>query len=151
MTATVLGLWGTWSGWGAGRLDPPTSNKGTLVESFCTEVSSSGSFSIYAWMSLLWLNFSFKVSDIAFLHMSSGLMESCSGISSCVILVRDGGGGVDTRSTTFLVVEVFELFDLFGQPCCTPASTNLWNWVSTGTLFATASSIMSHDVAASSS
>ena len=106
---------------------------------------------MYTWRSLSQLNFSFKVSDIAFLHMSSGLMEGGSGISSCVILVGDGGGGVDTRSTTFSAVEVFVLFAFFGRPCCAPASTNLCNCVSNGTLFAVASSIMSHAVAASSS
>ena len=68
-----------------------------------------------------------------------------------VILVGDGGGGVDTRSTTFSAIEVFVLFALFGRPCCAPASTNIWNCVSTGTLFVAASSIMSHAVATSSS
>ena len=125
MTATVLGLWGTWPGLGAGSLDPPTLNKGALVERFCTEVSNSGNFSMYAWRSLSRSNFSFKVFDIAFLHMSSGLMEGGSGISSCVILVEDGGGGVDTRSTTFSAVEVFVIFAFFGRPWCAPASTNI--------------------------
>ena len=106
---------------------------------------------MYAWRSLSQSNFSFTVSDIEFLHMLSGLMESCSGISSCAILVGDRGGGVDTRSTTFSAVEVFVLFTLFGRPCCAPTSTNLWNCVSTGTLFAATYSIMSHAVDASSS
>ena len=101
MTATVLSLWGTWPGSGAGSLDPPTSNKGKLVVIFGNEVSSSGIFSIYIWKSLSWSNLSFKVSNIAFLHMSIGLMEGGAGNASCMILVRDGVGGVDTRSTTF--------------------------------------------------
>ena len=83
--------------------------------------------------------------------MSIGLMEGGSGIHSCVILVGDGGGGVDTRSTTFSAVEVFVLFAFFGRHCCAPASTNILNWASTGTLFVAVSSIMSHAVATSSS
>ena len=97
------------------------------MERFLTEVSSSSSFSIYAWRSMSQSNLSFKVFGIAFLHMSSGLMEGGYGISSCVILVGDEGGGVDTRSTTFLAIDVFVFFSFFGRPCCAPALTNFWN------------------------
>ena len=89
--------------------DPLASIRGHLVVIFWTEVSSSGNFSMYAWKSLSSSNLSFKVSGIAFLHMSTGLIVGRCGISSCVIWVRDGGGGVDTKSTMFLVVEVFVL------------------------------------------
>ena len=68
-----------------GSLDPPVSNIGTLVVIFCTEVSNSGNFLMYAWKSLSRLNLSFKVSGIAFLHMSTGLIEGSFGFSSSVI------------------------------------------------------------------
>ena len=96
-----------------GSLDPPASNKGHLVVIFCTEVSNLGNFSMYTWKSLSQSNLSFKVSGIAFLHMSIGLMEGGFGIVSWVILVRDEGGGVDTRMT-FSAVEVFVIFTFFG-------------------------------------
>ena len=95
-------------------LDPPVSNRGALVVIFCTEVSNSGSFSMYTWKSLSWSNLSFKVSSIAFLHMSTRIIVGSYGISSCVIWVGDGGGGVETKSTTFLFIEVFVLFTFFG-------------------------------------
>ena len=38
--------------------------------------------------------------------MSTGLMEGSCGIYSCVICVRDGDGGVDTKFKNFSVVEV---------------------------------------------
>ena len=95
-------------------LDPPASNIGHLVVIFWIEVSSLGNLSMYAWKSLSWSNLSFRVSGIAFLHMSNGLMEGSCGIFSCVIWVGEGGGGVDTKSTIFLVVEVFVLFTFFG-------------------------------------
>ena len=117
----------------------------------CTEVSNSSNFSIYAWKSLSWSNLSFRVSDIEFLHISTGLMEGSCGISSCVIWVRDRGGGVDTKSTIFLAIEVFVPFTFFGRPCCAPDVTKSLNYVSTETLFATASSMMSNAVANSSS
>ena len=83
--------------------------------------------------------------------MSTRLVEGSSGIASCVIWVRDGGGGVDTKSTTFSVVEVFVLLTFFGRPCCAPASTNFWNYASTKILFVAASSMMLTAVAANSS
>ena len=69
---------------------------------------------MYAWKSLSRSNLSFRVFGITFLHMSIGLMEGGSGIVSWVILVGDGGGGVDTRSTTFSNIEVFVLLTFFG-------------------------------------
>ena len=83
--------------------------------------------------------------------MSTGLMEGSFGIYSCVIWVRDGGGGVDTRSTIFSAIEVFVIFGFFDRPCRAPTSTNFLNCVSTKTLFSMASSIMSTAVANSSS
>ena len=68
---------------------------------------------MYAWKSLSWSNLSFRVSDIAFLHMSTRLMVGSYKISSCVIWVRYGGGGVDTKSTMFSTIEVFVLFTFF--------------------------------------
>ena len=82
-------------------LDPPVSNRGHLVVIFCIEVSSSGIFLMYAWKYISWSNLSFKVFGIAFFHMSIKLIEGSSGIASYMIWVGDGGGGVDTRSTTF--------------------------------------------------
>ena len=112
---TDLGFWGIWLGCeGTSRLDPPASNIGNLVVILRTEVSNLGSFSMSAWKYLSWLNISFRVFGIEFLHMSTGLMEGSFGIYSCVIWVRDGGGGVDTRSTIFLAVKVFVLFGFFG-------------------------------------
>ena len=81
--------------------------------------------------------------------MSTGLMEGSCGISSYVICIRDAGGGVDTKSTICLAVEVFVLFTFLGRPCCALSSTNHLNWVLTGALFATTSSMMSTVVAAS--
>ena len=46
--------------------------------------------------------------------MSTGLIVGSYGISSYVIWVRDGGGGVETKLTTFSVVEVFVPFTFFG-------------------------------------
>ena len=95
-------------------LDPLASISIHLVVILWTEVSSSGNFLMYAWNPQSWSNLSFKVSDIAFLHMSIGIMEGSYGFSSCVIWVGDGGGGVDTKSTMFSAVEVFVLFTFFG-------------------------------------
>ena len=66
-----------------------------------------------------------------------------------MILVGDGGGGVDTKSIMFSAIEVFVHFTFFGRPCCDPASTNHLNCISTKTLFATVSYMMSMDVATS--
>ena len=110
-----LGFWGICPGCeGMSFLDPLDSIRGHMVVIFWTEVSSLGNFSMYAWKSLSWLKCSFRVFDIASLHMSTGIMEGSCGISSYVIWVGDGGGGVDTRSTMFSVVEVFVLFTFFG-------------------------------------
>ena len=123
-------------------LDPLASINGHLVVILWKEVSSSGKFSMYAWKSQSWSNLSFKVSGIAVLHMSTGIMEGSFGISSCVIWVGDGGGGVDIKSTMLSAIKVFVLFSFFGRPCRAPASTNFLNYVSTKTLFATMYSIM---------
>ena len=66
--------WNSFPGW-----YPPTSKRGDFVDSFCTDVNISGSFSINACKSLSLSNFAFTASDIALLHKSSGLTESCSG------------------------------------------------------------------------
>ena len=79
-------------------------------------------------------NFSFTASNIALLHKSSGLIDCYSGICSSVTFVEDGGGGVDTRSTKFLGVDMWVILSFFGRPGSAPTSTNIWNWVSTGTL-----------------
>ena len=83
--------------------------------------------------------------------MSTGLMKGRCGIYSCVIWVKDGGGGVDTKATMFSAVEVFVLFVFFGRPCYAHVSTNILNYVSTETLFAMASSMMLVAIANSSS
>ena len=82
---------------------------------------------MYAWKSPSWLNHSFSVSDIAFLQMSTGLMVGICGLSSYVIWVGDGGGGVGTKSIMFSSIKVVVLFTFFGQPCFAPASTNRLN------------------------
>ena len=121
------------------------------MDIFWADVNNSGSFSMNACKSLSLSNFALTASDIALLHKSRGLTECCVGTCSSVTFVSDGGGGVDTRSTVFSNVVVWVVLAFFGRPSSAPASTNIWNWVSTGTLFAEASSIMSRDVAASSS
>ena len=63
-----------------------------------------------AWKSPSWSNLSFRVSGIAFLQMSTGLIVGICVVSSYVIWVGDGGGGVETKSTMFSAVEVFVLF-----------------------------------------
>ena len=73
------------------------------------------------------------------------------GFSSCVIWVGDGGGGVETKSTMFSVVEVFVLFTFFSRPYCAPDLRKCLNYVSTINLFTTASSMMSTAVATSPS
>ena len=86
ITPIDLGFWGIWLGCErAGCRDPPASNIGIFVVIFCIEVSNSGIFSMFAWKSLSRSNLSFRVSGIAFLHMSTGLMEGSFGISSYVI------------------------------------------------------------------
>ena len=113
-------------------------------------MSSLGNFSMYAWKSPSWLNRSFSVFGIAFLQMSTELMVGICVVSSCVIWVGDGGGGVETKSTMFSSIEVVAVFTFFGLPCFAPASTNHLNCVSTETLFAVVSSMMSTVVANSS-
>ena len=131
--------------------DLPVSNRGALVDSFCTDVNISGNFSMNACRSLSLLNFVFTAFDIALLHKSSGLTKCFSGTCSSITFVGDGGGGVDTRSTTFSGVVVWVVLAFFGRPGSAPALTNIWNQVSTGTLFAAPSFIMSMVVAPSSS
>ena len=97
---------------------------------------------MYAWKSLSWLNLSFRVYGIAFLLMSTGIMVGICGLSSFVIWVGDGGGGVETKSTMFSPVEVVLLFTFFGQPCFAPTSTNYLNCVLTNSLFVVASSMI---------
>ena len=104
-----------------------------------------------AYRSLSLSTFSFTASDIALLHKLSGIIESGPGIFSSVTFVGDGGGGIDTRSTKFSGVFVWVILAFFGCPSSAPASTNLWNWVSTGTLFVVESSIMLRDLDSSSS
>ena len=72
-------------------------------------------------------NFAFIASDIALMHKSSGLTDCCSGTCSSVTFVRDGGGGVDIRSTMFSRIVMWVVLALFGQPGSAPASTNIWN------------------------
>ena len=78
-------------------------------------------------------------------------MTGICGVSSWVIWVGDGGGGVETKSTRFSSNEVVAVFTFFGLPCFAPVSTNRLNCGSTKTLFVVASSIMSTMVANSSS
>ena len=93
ITPKDLSFWGNRLGCeGAGFHDPPVSNRGILVVIFCTEVSNSGSFLTYAWKSLSWSNLSLRVSGIAFLHMSTELIEGRSRSVSYVNLVGDGVG-----------------------------------------------------------
>ena len=44
--SSVFGLWSTWPSWETGSRDPPTSKRGSLVESFYTLVNISGNFSM---------------------------------------------------------------------------------------------------------
>ena len=83
--------------------------------------------------------------------MSNGIMVGICRLSSCVIWVGYGGGGVETKSTMFSSIEVVVIFTFFGHPCFAPASTNHLNCVCTKTLFAVVSSRMSAVVANSSS
>ena len=147
-----LGLWGIWPiccerVWRA-ELD---SINGHFVAIFWVDVNSSGSFLMNAWKSPSWSNRSFSVSGIAFLQMSTGLMVGSCGVSSCVIWVGDGGGGVETKSIIFSSTTGFVVFTYFGLPCFAPASTNRLNYVSTDILFVAASFMMSIAVANSSS
>ena len=83
--------------------------------------------------------------------MSTRLMVGICVVSSCVIWVGDGGGGVDTRSTIFSLTEGVVVFTFFGLPCFDPVSMKRMNCISNGTLFATKSSMMSIAIATSSS
>ena len=104
-----------------------------------------------AWKSPSWSNLSFRVSGIAFLQMSTGLIVGICVVSSYVIWVGDGGGDIDTRSTMFSLTEGVVVFTFFDLPCFAPDSTKHLNCVSTGTFFTTASSMMSTAIATSSS
>ena len=83
--------------------------------------------------------------------MSTRIMVVICGVSSCVIWVGEGGGGVEAKSTMFSSTEVVAVFTFFGLPCFAPASTNRLNCVLNETLFVVASSMMSIVVANSSS
>ena len=74
--------------------------------------------------------------------MSTGIMVGICGLSSYVIWVGDGGGGVETKSTMFSPIEVVVIFTFFSQPCFAPALTNRLNCVLTDTLFVVASSMI---------
>ena len=82
--------------------------------------------------------------------MSTGLMVVGCGISSCVIWVGDGNGGVETKSTIFSLNEGFVFFTFFGLPCFAPMSMNHLNCVSTNILFVATCSMMLRAVANSS-
>ena len=86
-----------------------------------------GSFSMNSCKSMSLLNFSLTASNIEFLHKSSGLIECCSGACSLVTFVGDGGGGIDTRSTTFSGVVVWVVLSFFGRPGSSPTLENHWN------------------------
>ena len=73
------------------------------------------------------------------------------GISSCVIWVGDGSGGVKTKSTISSSAEGFVVFTFFVLPCFAPESTNRLNFVQNDILFVVACSMMSIAVANSSS
>ena len=102
-----------------------------LVVIFCADVNNMGSFSINAWKSSLWWSRSFNVFDIAFLQMSIGLMVVGCGISSCGILVGDGSGGVENKSTIFLSTEGFVVFTFLSLACLFSSLTNCLNCSST--------------------
>ena len=71
------------------------------------------------------------------------------GVDSCVIVTGDGLGESGFRSIGFITGGVVVL-TFFGLPCFAPESMNRLNCVSTDTLFAAASSMMSIVVANSS-
>ena len=73
------------------------------------------------------------------------------GISSYVIWVGDGSGGVENKSTIFSSTEGFVVFTFFGLPCFAPQSMNRLNCVSTGIFVVVAYSMMSKVVANNSS
>ena len=125
---------------------PLVVKRGAFVEIFYADVNNLGSFSIKSYKSLSLSNFAFTFSDITVLHRSRGMTDYGAGTCSSVIFIGDGGGGIDTRSTTFS--GVIMVFAFFSQPACAPASTNHWNWVSINTLFVAASSMMSRAMAA---
>ena len=127
IVAKIFGLWVIWPVWGTGSRYPPTSKRGDFVNRFCTWVKITGNFYMYAWRSLSLSNFSFTASDIALLHKLSGLIKCYSGICSPVTFVGDGGGGIDTRSTTFSGIDVWVILAFFGRLGSAPASTNIWN------------------------
>ena len=71
--------------------------------------------------------------------MSTVLMVVGYGISSCVIWVGDGGGGVEDKSTIFLLTEGFVVFTFLALSYLFSSSTNRLNCSSTGILFLAAS------------
>ena len=72
------------------------------------------------------------------------------GVDSCVILMEDGLGESGVKSIGFITGGV-AVVTFFGLPCFARESMNRLNCVSTDTLFAAASSMMSIAVANSSS
>ena len=104
---------------------PLVVKRGAFVKIFYANVNNPGSFSIKSYKSLSLWNFSLTSSNITVLHKSRGLTDCGVGICSLVIFVSDGGGGVDTRSTTFSGIIVVLAF--FGRLACAPTSMNLWN------------------------
>ena len=69
-------------------------------------------------------------------------------VDSCVILVGDSLGESGVKSIGFITSRVAVL-TFFGLPCFAPESMNRLNCVSTDTLFAATSSVMSTSVASS--
>ena len=66
--------------------------------------------------------FYFTDSGIALLYKSRGLTDCYAGVGSSTTGVGDGGGRVDTRSTTSSGVVI--VFSFFGRPSEAPASRN---------------------------
>ena len=86
MVAIVLGFCGIWPSCCASILCVVIdSTRENLVENFWAEVNSFGIFSMNAWKLPSWSNLSFRVSSIAFLKMSTGIMAGICVVSYYVI------------------------------------------------------------------
>ena len=92
------------------------------MEIFWADLNSAGSVSKKSCKLVSLSKFAFIVSGIALLYKLRGMTDYCADACSSIICVGDGGGAVDTRSTTFSGVIVVLAF--FGRPACAPASTN---------------------------
>ena len=90
------------------------------------------------WRSTSLSTFSLSVSDIALLHKLVGLMSVDTGMSSCIIWVGDGGGGVEAKSMVS-TAGGFVCFTFLALACFVSSSTNRLNCSSTETLFLAAS------------